>query len=95
MKRYDILRKNYEKSCKEIVEAFCKKQGFDFEYWVGDTVGGVASCGSYYFYLDDIILDLSKKVPTGGIIEWNDSNLDSKQKYINYKSYIMGMRHNN
>lgn len=93
MKKYDKLKEKYVKSCNEIVELFCKKQDLDFKFWVGDVVGEVAGCGSYYFYLSDIILDLDKDLEKGFIFEWYHTSFNSKQKYINYNSYIMGLRY--
>lgn len=93
MKKNDKLKGNYVKSCNEIVELFCKKQDLDFEFWVGDAVGEVASCGSYYFSLKDIILDLDKDLKKGIIIQWYNDSFGSLQKYMNYNSYTMGLRY--
>ena len=92
--KYDKIKKEYEKSCNKIVELFCEKQDLKFDYWIGDKVGGIADCGSFDFYLEDIILDLDKDLKKGFIFDWYDDNLDYKQ-YINYNSYIMGLRHEN
>jgi hypothetical protein len=67
--------------------------------WVCDEVGGIASFACQYFFnLSDIILDLNTKQPKGNILNWQSEDVDfnmfnEKQQHINYKSYTMGLRH--
>lgn len=92
------LNKQYEFICNEIIIKFCKKQKIDFDGWVGNEIGGVASFScQYYFNFSDIILDLNTKQPKWKILDWQSEdieyNLFNKQpQHINYKSYIMGLR---
>jgi hypothetical protein len=63
------------------------------------VVGGIASFACQYFFnLSDIILDLNTKQPKGNILDWQSEDVDfnmfnEKQQHINYKSYTMGLRH--
>ncbi len=82
--------------CDQYIQKFCKKQKIQFEGWVGDTLGGVAIFnGDLYFNFDDILLDINTKQPKGNIISWYYDNIDhpeNETKWINYKSYTMGLR---
>lgn len=94
------LKRQYEFVCNELVQKFSNKQEIEFDGWVGDEVGGIASFSCQYFFnLSDIILDLTTKQPKGLIMEWQNEEVDfnmfnENQNYINYKSYTMGLRHN-
>lgn len=100
MKRTNtVILNEYEAICNEIVEKFAKKQGYSEWYWIGDTIGGVADFnGSYTFTFDEIVLDMKTKQPKGFIQQWQNEGLDfnrenTESKWINYKSYIMGLRY--
>ena len=87
------LNKQYEFVCNEWVKKFCNKQQIDFDGWVGDEIGGIASFACQYFFnLSDIILDLNTKQPKGNILNWQSEEVE-KPQHINYKSYTMGLRH--
>lgn len=93
------LIKDYENICNSIVEKFLKKQGFDVEdyVWIGEVGTGVVCIVlEYYFDLGNIILDLTTKQKKGTILKWyNDSVeyiINTKQRGVNYKSYIKGAR---
>lgn len=101
MKKLKQKLAEYEKNCNAIVEIFAKKQDLEFDYWIGDEVGSIAVFNDhcYFFNLSDIIIDLETDQPKSLIMKWNDDGLEfnelidySKRKYINYKSYIMGLR---
>ena len=93
------LHVDYCKICNDYILAFEKKQGIVSDGWVGDEVGGIASFACQYFFnLSDIILDLNTKQPKGLILNWQSEDVDfnmfnEKQQHINYKSYTMGLRH--
>lgn len=93
------LNLQYQFVCNEWVNKFCKKQDIEFDGWVGDEIGGIASfvC-QYFFNLSDLILDLNTKQPKGLILEWQSEGVDfnmgkEQPQYINYKSYTMGLRY--
>ena len=93
------LKKQYEFVCNEYIKKFCNKQGIEFDGWIGDEVGGIASFACQYFFnLSDIILDLNTKQPKGNILDWQSEGVDfnmfnEKQQHINYKSYTIGVRY--
>lgn len=87
------LKNEYEKIVQKYIDIFCKKQDSYFEFWVRDDVGGIACFGDVlYFNFMDIKHDIDTKQPSGRIIDWLHESLDSK-KWINYKSYCMGLRY--
>lgn len=97
--KFKELNKKYEFVCNELVKKFCNKQNLQFDYWISDEVGGIASfSNSYFFNLLDIILDLETKQPKGLILNWQDEGVEfhisnEDMPHINYKSYIMGLRY--
>ena len=98
--KLEKLHKDYCKVCNDYIIAFEKKQSILFDGWVGNEIGGIASFACQYFFdLHDIILDLNTKQPKGNILNWQSEDVDfnmlnEKQQHINYKSYTMGLRHN-
>jgi hypothetical protein len=95
MKEYIV---KYEYICNQIVKRFAKKQELDFDGWVGNEVGGIASFASQYFFsMEDIILDLKTKQKKGFILEWQNDMVEyamsePPKQTINYKSYTLGLR---
>ena len=93
------LQTQYENVCNEYVRRFCEKQDIEFDGWISDEVGGIASFISQYFFnMSDIILDISTNQPVGFILDWQSDGVDfnllkDKTEYINYNSYIMGLRY--
>jgi len=93
----EILKQNFEKACADYIEYFCKKQEMYFEFWVADEIGGVACFGDYFFSLTDIILDIETDQPAELILDWQNEIADQdpqnkKSVFINYRSYIKGLR---
>ena len=84
---------NYEMACQELVKQFSLKHDLEFDGWVGDDIGGMASFISQYFFsMDDIALDLKTDQPKHSILRWQDDNVEHAPEFINYKSYTMGLR---
>ena len=98
-KKLSELNKQWDFVCNEWIRKFCNKQSLDFDGWVADETGGIASFSCQYFFnLSDIILDLNTKQPKGNILNWQSEDVDfnmfnEKQHHINYKSYTMVLRH--
>ena len=85
------LSEKYEKIAKQYIKKFAKKQHLDFDYWIGDTVGSVASFDeSYYIDFLDIKHDIDTEQPEYQIMEWYDGI--TPENRINYKSYCLGLR---
>lgn len=95
----DELRNQYENICNEYIRRFSEKQGIEFDGWIGNEVGGIASFISQYFFnIDDITLDMNTNQPIGLILDWQSDGVDYNMLYnnslhINYKSYTMGLRY--
>lgn len=94
-----VILNEYETICNEIVEKFAKKQDYSEWYWIGKQVGGAIDFNqSYTFSFDEIVLDMKTKQPKGFIQQWQDDSLEFNQErehwqWINYNSYIMGLRY--
>lgn len=92
------LKTEYDIICNTFVEKFAKKHGLEFEYWIGDEIGGIASfIDQYFFNISDIILDLTTNQPKYSILRWQDDEVEQSMttnipNNINYKSYTMGLR---
>jgi hypothetical protein len=83
------LKEEYENVCNSYIKHFSKKQGYEFDYWIGDEVGGIASfIEMYYFHLSDIIYDLENKCAKGMIFQWQEYNTELPFENINYKNYL-------
>lgn len=84
----------YENNCNHLVKLFAEKQGLDFDFWVSDIIGGVASFSWHYFFtIDDIVIDLKTKQEKGLILEWHESGIENNPLKINYYSYTKGLRY--
>jgi hypothetical protein len=93
-KEIEKLEKQYEFACNEYVKKFSEKQGLEFDGWVGDTVGGIASfIDQYFFNFNDIVWDINSDQPVGLITQWQDDCVENNGKSINYYSYSLGLRH--
>lgn len=88
------LKKYYEGMCEDYVKVFAEKHEMEFEGWVGDAVGGVATFGDWFFNLDDIRYDVDNDVPNDEIIKWIDYTSRCYAlgcpKTINFPSWIKG-----
>ncbi len=89
-----ILRKKREAIVGEYLERFIKKEGYEFDGWVAEEIGGVASFIEQWFIgFDDIVYNIENKRPVGEIWEWLEYNLDlGTGQNINYYSYSKGLR---
>ncbi len=85
------LKLRYESSCNAYIDVFCAKQEMDFNGWIGDEVGGIAECNDFYFDFHAIVKDIDTAQPKGLIIDWYYDNLEA-ERFINYDSYIRGLR---
>ena len=92
------LKTEYDIICNTFVEKFAKKHDIEFDYWIAEEIGGIASFSEQYFFnFSDIILDLTTNQPKYSILKWQDDEVEQSMttdipRYINYKSYTMGLR---
>lgn len=92
--RIASLKKVFEFVAEQYIEAFVNKQGYEFDGWVSDDVGGVAVfIEQYYFSFDDIRMDIDREAKKGLIFQWQDEGIENPKLKINYDSYIMGLRY--
>ena len=62
-------------------------------YWIGDAVGGVCDFEECdVLKPDDMVRIIESNMTYDEYAEWRDANLDNN-RYINLKSWLMGMRH--
>lgn len=62
-------------------------------YWIGDDVGGTCDFeDSDFLSPEDMVLILKHNISYDDYAEWRNANLDHG-KYINLKSWLMGLRH--
>jgi hypothetical protein len=89
------LQKRYEKICNEYIQLFVEKHGYEFDGWIGNEVGGIASfIDQYFFSFGDIIFDINNNCEVGLIFHWQDDTIDHKDEcMINYYSYSKGLRY--
>ena len=91
------LKERYEACCDEYLQKFAEKQEIEFDYWVGDIVGEVASfLDQYFFGINEIIYDIEQDCKAGLILEWQDDNVEFGEDTgycINYRSYAKGLRY--
>ena len=108
MNKYKELNSNkilsdLDKEILNVIELFCKKQDLYFDYAINDDLTGVICFSNEYFLnFSDIVKDLKKDVPKGFILQWEEDTIvfnlfkdEDKQKFINYNSYLMGLRYDN
>jgi hypothetical protein len=89
------IKQEFEAAVHKIIKAFEKKQDLEFQFFVGDDVTDVAFFGDVdFFKFSDIYHDITTNQPKGLIKQCLYECLDH-DNYINYKSYCMGLRHEN
>ena len=85
----------YKKSCNELAE-LVNQQLFDGcrkWYWRGDDVGGVCDFECVdILNPEDMLRIIENGLTYDEYAEWRNANLDNK-RYINLKSWLMGLRH--
>lgn len=93
-KKLKILKDKFNKITDEYLQAFIKKQGCVFDYWIADEIGGIASFNEqHYFNLDDIRMDINLNAPKHLIFQWQDDCVDAQpDDRVNYRNYIKGVR---
>ena len=101
-----MSKKRLNKSQKETIELFrfacnslataVNKQLFDGcrkWYWIGDEVGGACDFEETdVLNLEDMVRIIENDITYDQYAEWREANLDDG-RYINLKSWLMGLRH--
>ena len=101
-----MSKKRLNKSQKETIELFrfacnslataVNKQLFDGcrkWYWIGDEVGGACDFEDCdVLNPEDMVRIIENDITYDQYAEWREANLDDG-RYINLKSWLMGVRH--
>ena len=89
------MKKRFEELVQEYILAFCIKHDIDFDYWVGNNIGGVAAFagGEVYLNFDDIRFDIDTNQPAELIICHYWDSMEHHPKEINFRSYAKGLRY--
>ena len=75
----ELLKKNYEKACNEILKAFCSTYELQYEEnaWVAGDVGTIAEVGDYYIDFQDMKYMLDNDIAFEEWLRWYDYCLDA------------------
>lgn len=85
------LFSEYSRICDAYIDEFVKKQGYEFDYWIGGA-GCIASfIEQYYFNMEDIVYDMNNDKPAGKIFKWQDYNVKHDTRWT-YVQYCKGLR---
>jgi len=80
----------YKAIVDKYIKAFCEKQDVEFDYWIGEDIGGTACFGDFYFNFDDIRYDIDNNIPKETIFTWYYYSIDNYSEStptINYRTY--------
>jgi len=93
--RANYAKKGYEFYVDRYMELFCEKQGYEYDKkaWVGNNVGETICVADMNVNFSDIKIDIDMSVPKGIFSEWYWTVTESDLPYINYSSWVMGLRH--
>lgn len=93
--RVGYAKKGFEFYVHRYLELFCEKQGFvyDKREWVGNIIGEVICINDMLVKLSDIRIDIDRNITKGIFSEWYWTVTESDLPYINYNSWVMGLRH--
>jgi hypothetical protein len=87
----------FENGLEAFIQAFEKKHGVEFDYWLDEIPCGLASFnGSYFFEFEDMYIDLASNIQEGLILDFHDSMLDrldiSEQLLTTYSEWLTETR---
>jgi hypothetical protein len=97
MKEFDVLleinRKGLELYIDRYTQLFCDKHEVEYnpENWIGGK-GEVIEIGDMFINFSDIRIDLEEKVSKEIFAEWYWNVTENNLLFINYKSWIKGLR---
>jgi len=80
--------KNYEKACNELVKRFEDEASLEFDGWIGDRIGDIASFSCIYFFsMTDIKFAIENDINPGWVLHWHDYNTERGKFSIDLSSY--------
>ena len=87
--------REFKKACDDLAE-LVNEQLFDGcreWYWIGDEVGGLCDFEETdVLNPEDMVRIIENGLTYNEYAEWREANLDNG-RYINLKSWLMGLRH--
>ena len=81
--KMEKLKSDFETAVMNYVEFFIIKQQCDFEYWVGQEIGGMGVFGDYVFSFDNIKYDVDDEVEKGYILTCQ-SHPTSEEVFVDF-----------
>ncbi len=81
------LNTDYEKSVNAYIKQFEKKYEIDFDSWIGDLVGEIATFGDYSFYFSDIKYVVDNSISFDWLSDWYWFVVQYEKCYYNLNSY--------
>jgi len=89
--KIETLQKKLEKTIQQYIEAFEDKHDCEFDFWVADKIGEIATFGDYFFDFRDIRADLEEDAPKYLIWEWYDEQIENdlnKGHSVSYETWL-------
>lgn len=86
------LRKNYENAVNDYIKAFEATNEIDFDFWVGEEVGGICFFGDYSFNFADVKYVVDNKIAFDWLISWYYFVVEYEKCYINLDAYCRRRR---
>jgi hypothetical protein len=88
------LKNAYNKVCNAYCKAFELKHDVTFDYWVGGDVGEMCCFNEEYFVnFHELRYDIDNDVPSELFMKYHYESIDNPEININYKSFVLGLRH--
>ena len=82
------LKENYEKAVTDYIKEFEKVYEVDFDFWVGDEVGGVANIGDETYNFSDLKYMIDNSIKYDFLVDWYYFVLEYNEKcYYNLDAY--------
>lgn len=81
------MKKKFKKLALEYIKIFEKKTGLQFDGWVGDLAGEIATLGDYFFDFNHIRYFIDNETPANYIFGWYDFVLEFQKCYIKPDAY--------
>ena len=99
MRNIELALDNFDQALEDLIEAFCFKQGIEFDFFIDSECGLASFNGNLFFELTDIHLDLSHDIPNGYIIDYHNSQLNnlgiSEQLLETYATWLINYKNLN
>lgn len=94
--KIELCLKNYDNSCDNIANLFCKKHNFETltdsnknTFWVSDERGTILFCNDLYFDMATILTDLKLNATTKELLQWYDYCIENNIYDYNFKTFLL------